>query len=76
MSARVRRHCGSCGAPYPEQGASCPACGARQAPLGAPDEDVLEGVAPSTIRWMLLAFLGLFLAVLYAFHYIGISHLG
>lgn len=75
MTARVRRHCGSCGAPFSDAGPTCPACGASQASLAATARGVPPAVSPSTIRWMLLAFLGLFLAILYAFHYIGVSHL-
>lgn len=76
MTARVRRHCGSCGASFSDAGSLCPACGASQASLATSAEGGAATAAPSTIRWMLLAFLGLFLAILYAFHYIGVSHLG
>lgn len=79
VTAPIRRFCGSCGASFPEGAAgareTCASCGAGQAALeDASSEGVERGMTPIGARWFLLALLGVVLAFLYAFHYIGISH--
>lgn len=87
MDDRVRKFCGDCGKDVAANATSCAACGASLRAVPLPDHDALStraadrarddtraGGLPIEGRLGLVAILGFFLALVYAFHYIGRSH--
>ncbi len=79
-AAHVRQFCGDCGGAVDAGAETCAACGSvlrsvAPAPLAVEGPDSTRaGGLPVDGRLGLVAVLGFFLALVYAFHYIGRSH--